>query len=370
MLGTPDDVHRVNDLHLPVDEEILVELKSQDVLHSFFLPQSARQARRRARHEAFRLVPGQQDGHLRLVCAELCGWGHYKMKGRMTVEAASDFDAWLDQTWRPSRTTAVSSSRPATRTKQRMSYALKQSPSPRRRFHECDHGPTRTDMSVGAFRLRTYVFSLDHKIIGIQFLFSTLLWFVVGGLLALGVRWQLAWPWTRHADRRPDAVRGRRGADLARVLHDALHDARHGDDLLRDHSDSGGCVRQLPDSADDRRRRHGVSDAEHAQLLVHVAGVRLHRIELLRRPAGPAGGWTAYPPLSVVSRGGARQPTGADAVAAGRHVRRRLVDDGLGQLHDDDHQDAGARHDDVPHADDDLGACSSPPSCRPSRCRC
>jgi cytochrome c oxidase subunit 1 len=44
--------------------------------------------------------------------------------------------------------------------------------------------------------LRTYVFSLDHKVIGIQFLFSTLLWFMVGGLLALAVRWQLAWPWS------------------------------------------------------------------------------------------------------------------------------------------------------------------------------
>ena len=41
-----------------------------------------------------------------------------------------------------------------------------------------------------------YVFSKDHKIIGIQFLFSTLLWFLVGGLLALGVRWQVAWPWS------------------------------------------------------------------------------------------------------------------------------------------------------------------------------
>jgi cytochrome c oxidase subunit I len=40
-----------------------------------------------------------------------------------------------------------------------------------------------------------YVFSRDHKIIGIQFLFSTLLWFLVGGLLALGIRWQVAWPW-------------------------------------------------------------------------------------------------------------------------------------------------------------------------------
>lgn len=43
--------------------------------------------------------------------------------------------------------------------------------------------------------LKTYVFSLDHKIIGLQFLFSTLIWFIVGGLLALGIRWQLAYPW-------------------------------------------------------------------------------------------------------------------------------------------------------------------------------
>jgi cytochrome c oxidase subunit I len=47
---------------------------------------------------------------------------------------------------------------------------------------------------TGSF-LSTYVFSRDHKIIGIQFLFSTLLWFFIGGLLALGVRWQLAFPW-------------------------------------------------------------------------------------------------------------------------------------------------------------------------------
>ncbi len=44
--------------------------------------------------------------------------------------------------------------------------------------------------------LSTYVFSRDHKIIGIQFLFSTLIWFAIGGMLALGVRWQLAWPWS------------------------------------------------------------------------------------------------------------------------------------------------------------------------------
>jgi cytochrome c oxidase subunit 1 len=45
--------------------------------------------------------------------------------------------------------------------------------------------------------LRKYIFSTDHKIIGIQFLFSTLLFLVLGGLLAMAVRLQLGWP---HAD--------------------------------------------------------------------------------------------------------------------------------------------------------------------------
>ncbi len=42
--------------------------------------------------------------------------------------------------------------------------------------------------------LLRYVFSTDHKVIGIQFLFSGLIFFVVGGLMAMAIRWQLAWP--------------------------------------------------------------------------------------------------------------------------------------------------------------------------------
>jgi cytochrome c oxidase subunit 1 len=45
--------------------------------------------------------------------------------------------------------------------------------------------------------VRKYIFSTDHKIIGIQFLFSSLIFLVLGGILALGVRVQLGWP---HAD--------------------------------------------------------------------------------------------------------------------------------------------------------------------------
>ena len=86
--------------------------------------------------------------------------------------------------------------------------------------------------------LRTYVFSLDHKIIGLQFLFSTLIWFLVGGFLALGIRWQLAFPW------RPMPLLGQwsaapRVGRSRRKLHHAGDDARVDHDLLRDYPGAG-----------------------------------------------------------------------------------------------------------------------------------
>lgn len=53
------------------------------------------------------------------------------------------------------------------------------------------HGPAHHEPSF----IRKYVFSTDHKMIGVQFLITTLLMLFVGGALALGVRWQLAFPW-------------------------------------------------------------------------------------------------------------------------------------------------------------------------------
>lgn len=95
-LDTPDDIYAPpNEMHVPVDEEILIHLESDDVLHSFFLPNF------RVKQDA---VPGSmipvwfratQEGEYDLVCAELCGWGHYKMRGRLTVESRADFDKWL-----------------------------------------------------------------------------------------------------------------------------------------------------------------------------------------------------------------------------------------------------------------------------------
>ena len=43
--------------------------------------------------------------------------------------------------------------------------------------------------------IRKYIFSVDHKVIGLQFLFTGLLFFILGGGLAMAIRWQLGWPW-------------------------------------------------------------------------------------------------------------------------------------------------------------------------------
>ena len=58
---------------------------------------------------------------------------------------------------------------------------------------ESSHG-TATHAHPELGFLRKYIFSEDHKIIGIQFLFTSIIFLGLGGLLALMVRIQLAWP--------------------------------------------------------------------------------------------------------------------------------------------------------------------------------
>ncbi|MFN6149770.1 MAG: cbb3-type cytochrome c oxidase subunit I [Planctomyces sp.] len=57
--------------------------------------------------------------------------------------------------------------------------------------HEHDHAHGHHEQTF----IQKYVFSTDHKVIGIQVLITTLLMLMVGGALALAVRWQLAFPW-------------------------------------------------------------------------------------------------------------------------------------------------------------------------------
>jgi cytochrome c oxidase subunit 2 len=93
--NTPDDLVTLNQLHFPVGKPVIVELTSKDVIHSFFLPEF------RVKQDA---VPGMKThiwfegtkvGHWEIACAELCGLGHYRMKGFVTVDTADDYQKWM-----------------------------------------------------------------------------------------------------------------------------------------------------------------------------------------------------------------------------------------------------------------------------------
>lgn len=92
--GQDDVLVESNELHLPVGEPVKMVLRSKDVLHDFYVPQF------RAKMD---LVPGMVTyfwmqptvtGKYEILCAELCGTGHYVMRGSVIVEPRKDFDAW------------------------------------------------------------------------------------------------------------------------------------------------------------------------------------------------------------------------------------------------------------------------------------
>jgi cytochrome c oxidase subunit II len=94
-LGTADDYSVRGQLHVPVNRAVVATLEAEDVIHSFFVPQF------RIKQDA---VPGMnirvwfqptQVGTYEIGCAELCGLGHYRMRGVVTVHSQEDYDRWV-----------------------------------------------------------------------------------------------------------------------------------------------------------------------------------------------------------------------------------------------------------------------------------
>src|SRR5262249_2207959 len=111
-----DDLHVVNQVHTWKGAKVRFYLKSRDVIHSFFLPNM------RIKQDALpgKVIPVWFDtagteaeancskvgdewvidkekiSQSELACAELCGWGHYKMRGVIFIHKdKADYDEWL-----------------------------------------------------------------------------------------------------------------------------------------------------------------------------------------------------------------------------------------------------------------------------------
>lgn len=93
--STPDDLYDNDRLYIPAGQPVLIWLRTRDVQHSFFIPQF------RIKQDA---LPGQvipvwfqadEPGEYEFLCAELCGWGHYKMGGLIVAEDPVKHDATM-----------------------------------------------------------------------------------------------------------------------------------------------------------------------------------------------------------------------------------------------------------------------------------
>jgi|TARA_B100001964_G_scaffold229567_1_gene282044 cytochrome c oxidase subunit 2 len=109
--GSSDDFFTINQFHIPANKKIRVDLSSKDVIHSFKLPEL------RVAQDAIpgmsipvhfeatmtsdqflkKMVGTPREGKgLEISCAQLCGLGHYRMRGYLTVDTEEEYDDWLN----------------------------------------------------------------------------------------------------------------------------------------------------------------------------------------------------------------------------------------------------------------------------------
>lgn len=104
-----DDILSLNHLHLPVDRPVTIRLTTKDVIHSFYLPvmrvkQDAIPGMEIPVHFTPKMVTPQEARFpacaagktcWEIGCAQLCGLGHYRMRGFLTVHTAEGFEDWM-----------------------------------------------------------------------------------------------------------------------------------------------------------------------------------------------------------------------------------------------------------------------------------
>jgi cytochrome c oxidase subunit 2 len=102
-----DDITDINQLHIPVNRPVLIHLSSKDVIHSFG------QYEMRVKQDAvpgleipmwfiptvttaeMRAKSGKADFEYEIACSQLCGLGHFRMRGYLVVQSEAEYNAWM-----------------------------------------------------------------------------------------------------------------------------------------------------------------------------------------------------------------------------------------------------------------------------------
>lgn len=114
-VGGADDIVMINQMHIPVNQRIRIDLSSKDVIHSVNLPEfrvkqdavpgmvipihfeatmTTEEFLETLKGTARDTLPEIEKG-FQIACAQLCGLGHYRMKGYLTVHDEAGFQDWL-----------------------------------------------------------------------------------------------------------------------------------------------------------------------------------------------------------------------------------------------------------------------------------
>jgi cytochrome c oxidase subunit 2 len=90
-----DDFTTYNDLVFPVNRPIRLYLGSKDVIHAFYVPEfRLYQDMVPGRVYDFVWLKAEETGKFQLACNQLCGQGHYKMFGKLSVVPVAEYESW------------------------------------------------------------------------------------------------------------------------------------------------------------------------------------------------------------------------------------------------------------------------------------
>ena len=93
-----------NEIHIPIGKPLLLELRSADVIHDFWVPQLARKMDIVPGHPNRMWLEANTPGVYLGACAEFCGNEHAWMRFQVIAQPTEEFDAWLrDQLAIPSK---------------------------------------------------------------------------------------------------------------------------------------------------------------------------------------------------------------------------------------------------------------------------
>lgn len=86
-----------DELHLPVGKQVLLRMTSNDVIHSFWVPEfRVKQDLVPGRITELRITP-TLEGNYMVRCAEMCGTSHAYMEKPVIVSSQEDYDVWLGE---------------------------------------------------------------------------------------------------------------------------------------------------------------------------------------------------------------------------------------------------------------------------------